>query len=76
MFRISVRLQALRIVSVLFCALALLPAPALEAQTFSTLFSFNEEGGWAPYAGVTRDHAGISTGQLRAMARIREPLSS
>ena len=51
MFRISVRLQALRIVSVLFCALALLPAPALEAQTFSTLFSFNEEGGWAPYAG-------------------------
>ena len=58
MFRISVKIHTVQIVSVLFCALALLPAPSSEAQTFSTLFSFNEQGGWAPYAGVTRDHAG------------------
>jgi uncharacterized repeat protein (TIGR03803 family) len=58
-FDIDARIRTIAVTAAILLAMAIIAAPAAEAQTLSILHAFTDGGdGGAPYAGLTTDQAG------------------
>lgn len=58
MLRTSPQSASAKMTSILLLALVVILTIPAQAQTLSVLFNFTVQGGWGPYAGVTRNAAG------------------